>query len=76
MKLHRRWFRLVHAVLMNTIMVFCMTLVLTIFYGGIGTGFLGEWLRAFAIAYVVALPLTYFVGPIVRVLAERLVAEN
>ncbi len=76
MKLHRRWFRLVHAVLMNTMMVFCMTLVLTIFNGGIGAGFLREWTRAFAIAYVVALPLTYFAGPIVRMLAERLVEEN
>lgn len=75
MRFARRWYRLVHAVLMTTNMVFWMTLVLTAVGSGIGAGFLGQWMRAFAVAYVVALPLTYFTAPKVRSLAERLVDD-
>lgn len=54
-------------------MVFWMTLVITIANVGIGPDFLSRWARAFAVAYFVALPLTYYLAPLTRQLTERIV---
>jgi len=58
---------------MTTMMVFWMTLVITIANVGIGPDFLSRWGRAFAVAYFVALPLTYYLGPLTRQLTARIV---
>ena len=68
-----RWFRFVQAVLMTTVMVFWMTLVLAVVNYGFNPGFFSQWGQTFVLAYVVALPLTYFASPLVRRLTSRLV---
>nr|CAM77525.1 conserved hypothetical protein [Magnetospirillum gryphiswaldense MSR-1] len=40
---------------------------------GFGADFLGRWLKAFAIAYVVGVPVIYFLAPVARRLTGRLV---
>ena len=72
-KLPSRWFRLVHSLLMSTAMVFAMTLIITTVNIGLVEDFFQRWLRAFGIAYVFALPLTYLLTSTTRRLTARFV---
>lgn len=72
-KLSSRWFRLVHSLLMSTAMVFAMTLIITTVNIGLVEDFFQRWLRAFGIAYVFALPLTYLLTSTTRRLTARFV---
>ena len=72
-KLPRRWFQLVYSVLMSTTMVFWMTLIVTAVNIGFVDDFLRRWLRAFGVAYVFALPLTFLFNPLTQKLTARFV---
>ena len=76
MKLPRRWFQLVYAVLMSTMMAFWMTLIVTFVNIGLVDDFFRRWLRAFGIAYLFALPLTFLLNPLSRKLTARIVASD
>lgn len=69
-------FHLVFTVLMGTTMVFIMTFVITALNVGFPADFVIRWVRAFAVAYCVALPLLYFVAPIARRLTGRLLGVS
>lgn len=71
-KLPRRHFQLVFSLIMGAMMVFIMTFVITVANVGMPPDFLARWARAFAIAYVVAVPAIYVVAPRARQLAGRL----
>jgi hypothetical protein len=62
----------VFSVVMGSMMVFLMTFVVTTVNVGWGENFLPNWLKAFCVAYVVALPVIYFLSPVARKMTARL----
>lgn len=74
-KLPKSRFHLVFSMVMGAMMVFIMTFVITLANVGLPPDFFARWARAFAIAYVVAVPVIYFVAPRARKIAG-LLAED
>jgi hypothetical protein len=65
-------FHLVFSIVMAAIMVFIMTFIITLANVGWVDGFVHLWLKAFAIAYVVAVPIIFFFAPVARKLTGRI----
>lgn len=65
-KLPARRFHLVFSLLMGAMMISLMTFVITLVNVGWVADFPGRWLRAFLIAYVVGVPVIYFLAPLAR----------
>ena len=65
-KLPHKYFHLVFSFLMGAAMVSIVTFAVTLANVGFGSEFLGRWARAGSIAYCVAVPVIYFLGPVVR----------
>ena len=65
-------FHLIFSLVMATMMVFLMNFVITTANVGWGPHFLAAWARAFAIAYVVAAPVIFFVAPLARKITARI----
>ena len=72
-KLPKRRFHLVFSLLMGAMMIFVMTFVITMVNVGPAPDFIARWARAFLIAYVVGVPVIYFLAPAARKLTARLV---
>ena len=68
----QRKFHMVFSIVMGAMMVLFMTFVITLVNVGWGENFLRMWMKAFGIGYVVAVPMIYFVAPLARKLAARL----
>ena len=73
-KLPKAYFHLVFSIIMGAIMVVLMTFVITLVNVGPTNDFLLRWAKAFAVAYVVAVPVIYFVAPLSRKVAARFAA--
>jgi len=65
-------FHLVFSLVMGALMISLMTLVITFVNVGLVEDFVGRWLRAFLIAYVVGVPVIFFLAPMARNIAGRL----
>ena len=72
-KLPRPRFHFVFSLIMGAMMIFLMTFVITLVNVGWAADFLPRWLKAFGIAYVVGVPVIYFLAPFARKLTGRLV---
>jgi MFS family permease len=72
-KLPARHFHLVFSLLMGAMMIFLMTFVVTLANVGLAPDFHWRWARAFLIAYVVGVPVIYFLAPVARRWTARLV---
>jgi hypothetical protein len=72
-RLPKNRFHLVFSLLMGAMMISLMTFVITLVNVGWVPDFLGRWLRAFLIAYVVGVPVIYFLAPFARKMTARLV---
>lgn len=70
-KLPARRFHLVFSFIMGAMMVFLMSFVVTLVNIGWRADFLQSWAKAFATAYVVAVPVIYFLAPLARRIASR-----
>lgn len=70
-KLPKTRFHLVFSLIMGAMMVFLMTFVITAVNVGFGPDLLLRWAKAFAVAYVVAVPVIYFLAPLARKLSGR-----
>ena len=70
-KLPKRFFHLGFTAVMGTMMVTVMTCVITLVNVGPVPDFFAYWGKAFAVAYVVALPVIYFLAPLARKLTAR-----
>ncbi|HQR20427.1 MAG TPA: DUF2798 domain-containing protein [Burkholderiaceae bacterium] len=66
-------FHLVFSLLMGAMMILLMTFVITAVNVGFSETFIGSWMKAFAIAYVVGVPVIFFLAPVARKLTTRLV---
>ena len=65
-------FYLVFSLVMAALMVFLMTFVITLVNLGWVNYFLAAWMKSFVIAYVVAVPVIFFLAPIARRIAGKL----
>lgn len=65
-------FHLVFSFVMGAMMISLMTLVITFVNVGLSANFLQLWLKAFGIAYVVGVPVIFFMAPIARKLTGRI----
>ncbi len=63
---------LVFSFVMGVMMIFIMTFVISLANVGWSEQFLRTWIKAFAIAYVVGVPVIYFLAPVARKIASRL----
>lgn len=72
-KLPKHRFHLVFSLLMGAMMIFVMTFVITMVNVGPVPDFVQRWARAFLVAYVVGVPVIYFLAPTARKLTARLV---
>lgn len=72
-KLPKRHFHLAFSIVMGAMMVFLMTFVITLVNVGMPPDFLWRWAKAFAVAYVVAVPVIYFTAPKARMITARFV---
>lgn len=72
-KLPKNRFHLVFSLLMGAMMISLMTLVITFVNVGMVEDFVGRRLRAFLIAYVVGVPVIYFLAPTARKMTARFV---
>jgi hypothetical protein len=70
-KLPKQYFHLVFSLIMGAIMVLLMTFVITLVNVGMASDFFFRWMKAFAVAYVVAVPVIYFLAPMAKKLATR-----
>lgn len=65
-------FHLVFSAMMGAMMISLMTFVITAVNIGFTPTFLVSWLKAFAIAYLVGVPVIFFLAPVARRFTERL----
>lgn len=65
-------FHLVFSSVMAAMMVFLMTFVVTLVNLGWVNYFLAAWMKSFVIAYVVAVPVIFYLAPIARQLTGKL----
>jgi hypothetical protein len=65
-------FHLIFSFVMGALMISVMTFVITAANVGFPSDFLTRWARAFMIAYVVGVPVIFFVAPIARKITERI----
>ena len=66
-------FHLVFSLVMGAMMIFLMTFVITAVNVGFSDGFFRTWMKAFGIAYVVGVPVIFFLAPVARKLTAGLV---
>ncbi len=59
-------FHLVFSLVMGALMIFIMTFVISLVNVGWGEHFFRAWMKAFAIAYVVGVPVIFFLAPVAR----------
>ncbi|MDD2808791.1 DUF2798 domain-containing protein [Rhodoferax sp.] len=69
-------FHLVFSFVMGAMMIFLMTLVITLVNVGLSPDFLARWMKAFGVAYVVGVPVIYFIAPIARKLTGKILGVN
>mgnify|MGYP003351867579 CR=1 FL=1 len=70
-KLPRKYFHLVFSFVMAAKMVFVMTFFITLINLGWHDGFLLSWLKANTVAYIIAVPVIYFIAPLARKFAAK-----
>jgi uncharacterized protein YaaW (UPF0174 family) len=67
---------LVFSLLMGAMMIFIMTIVITLVNVGWSAQFLLTWLKAFGIAYVVGVPVIFFLAPVARKMTARILGVS
>jgi predicted membrane channel-forming protein YqfA (hemolysin III family) len=65
-------FHLVFSLIMGAMMIFVMTFVITLVNVGYSDAFLRTWMKALAVAYVVGVPVIFFLAPVARKLTGGL----
>lgn len=72
MKVSRRYAWFLHAIFVSLGMSFAMSLVLTLVNLGLAPEFFERWARAFLIGFVVSLPASMIIIPVVRRIGNKL----
>ena len=69
-------FHLVFSMVMGALMIFVMPFVITLVNVGWSAQLLVTWMKAFGIAYVVGVPVIFFLAPVARKLTGKLLGVN
>ena len=69
-------FHLVFSFVMGAMMILLMTLVITLVNVGMTPDFFQRWMKAFGVAYVVGVPVIFFLAPVARKLTGRILEVN
>ena len=69
-------FHLVFSLIMGAMMIFLMTLLITLVNVGLTEHFFRLWMKAYGIAYVVGVPVIFFLAPVARKLTGRVLGVN
>ena len=64
---------LVFSMVMAAMMFFVMTFLITAVNIGFSDHFLASWMKAYAVAYVLGVPVIFVFAPVARRIAARLV---
>lgn len=72
----KKRFHLVFSLVMGAMMIFVMTFVITLVNVGMTEHFVQLWMKAFGIAYVVGVPVIFFLAPVARKLTGKLLGVN
>jgi len=56
-------------------MISIMTFVITLINVGWGPQFIFTWIKAFAIAYIIGVPVIFLLAPVARKITARLLGE-
>ncbi|NWG10933.1 DUF2798 domain-containing protein [Candidatus Bathyarchaeota archaeon] len=75
MKINRKYEMVLFAVFVSMGMSFAMSLVLTIVNLGFVPGFLQKWLSAFAVGFLVSVPASLIIIPVVRIIVGKLTTD-
>ena len=67
--------RIILSLLMSSVMVLMVTLLVTFLNLGLAPNFLGQWVKAYFIAWPVAAGTAFAIMPTARRLTERIVAR-
>lgn len=62
---------MVFSLVMGAMMFFLMTLVITFVNVGLSDNFVRLWMKAVGIAYVIGVPIIFFLAPLARKLTGR-----
>lgn len=65
-------FHLVFSLIMGALMISLMTFVITAVNIGFSPDFLARWGKAFLVAYVVGVPVIFFLAPVARKITGKL----
>ena len=65
-------FHMLFSAVMGAMMISVMTFVITWVNVGLGPQFPGAWMKAFVIAYVIGVPVIYFLAPVARKITGRI----
>jgi len=69
-------FHLLFSFVMGAMMILLMTLVITLVNVGLTPDFFLRWMKAFGVAYVVGVPVIFFMAPVARKLTGRILGVN
>jgi len=69
-------FHLLFSFVMGAMMILLMTLVITLVNVGLTPDFFQRWMKAFGVAYVVGVPVIFFLAPVARKLTGRILGVN
>ena len=69
-------FHLLFSFVMGAMMILLMTLVITLVNVGLTPDFFHRWMKAFGVAYVVGVPVIFFLAPVARKLTGRILGVN
>ena len=69
-------FHLVFSFIMGALMITLMTFVITVVNVGFTPDFLARWGKAFLVAYVVGVPVIFFLAPLARKLTGNLLGMS
>ena len=69
-------FHLLFSFVMGAMMILLMTLVITSVNVGLTPDFFLRWMKAFGVAYVVGVPVIFFMAPVARKLTGRILGVN
>jgi hypothetical protein len=67
-------FHLVFSIVMAAMMVFLMTFVITLVNLGWVEHFFAAWAKSFVVAYLVAVPVIFFIAPVARKITGQILS--
>lgn len=75
LKVSRRYYSIVFAFLVSIGMSFFMSFALVLVNVGLVPNFLGIWLVGYAVSFLVSLPISLFLIPIIKKIVDKLTVE-